>query len=32
VFGGALLVWTASIIDQIADTDARERKADEVYR
>jgi len=32
VFGGALLAWTASIIDQIAETDARERKASEVYR
>jgi len=32
VFGGALLVWTASIIDQIAETDALERKASEVHR
>jgi len=32
VFGGALLVWTASIIEQIADTDARERQIDQIHR
>jgi hypothetical protein len=32
VFGGALLVWTASIISQMAEVDTRERQADGAYR
>ena len=32
VFGGALLVWTASIIVQIAETNAREEQASGIHR
>ena len=32
VFGGALLVWTATIITQIAETNAREEQASGIHR